>query len=217
MFIGHYAAAFAAKKVDTRPSLGTLFMAAQRLDLLWPFLLLTGYESVTIEKGNTVFTPLNFIHYPISHSLFAVVGWSLLFGVIYYTLKRNRKGAIVVGVLVFSHWALDWITHRPDLPLSPFGNIKTGLGLWNFKYIAVIVEVLLFAIGLYLYTTATKAKNKMGNWSLWLFVVFLLFIYTMNVFGPVPTSVNQIAKAGLSQWLLIIWGYWIDTTRIAGK
>ncbi len=123
MFLGHYAVAFAAKKVNPKPSLGTLFLAAQWLDLLWPLLLLMGYESVTIEPGNTDFTPLNFVHYPVSHSLLFALCWSVLFGLVYYIFKKNGKAALLIGALVLSHWVLDWITHRPDLPLSPFSDI----------------------------------------------------------------------------------------------
>ena len=84
MFIGHFGVGFAAKKVAVKPSLGTLFLAAQFVDLLWPLLLLLGLERVQIDPGNTVVTPLDFIRYPISHSLLAVIIWGLIFGGIYY-------------------------------------------------------------------------------------------------------------------------------------
>ena len=80
MFIGHFAVALAAKKAASRPSLGTFFLAAQFLDLLWPVLLLEGWEHVVIEPGNTVVTPLNFTDYPISHSLLTAIGWAILAG-----------------------------------------------------------------------------------------------------------------------------------------
>ena len=80
MFIGHYAVALAAKKAAPKTSFGTLFLAAQFIDLLWPLLLLLGIEHVRIDPGNTAFTPLDFYDYPITHSLLAVIGWSLAFG-----------------------------------------------------------------------------------------------------------------------------------------
>lgn len=215
MFLGHYAVAFAAKKVNEKPSLGTLFLAAQWLDLLWPLLLLMGYESVKIEPGNTVFTPLNFVHYPISHSLLFALGWSVLFGLVYFFIIKNGKAALLIGALVFSHWVLDWITHRPDLPLSPFSDITTGLGLWNYKLASIFVELILFIGGVYLYFRSTKARNKTGKISVWILIVFLVTIYFLNIFGPLPVSVDSIAKAALSQWILIAWGYWIDYNRTA--
>src|SRR5688572_15398627 len=113
MFIGHFGVAFAAKKIDDTPSLGTCFMAAQFIDLLWPFFLLAGLAKVRIDPGNTAFTPLNFIYYPFSHSLFSVLIWGFLFGLFYYFIKKNRKSAVLLSLLVISHWFLDLVVHRP--------------------------------------------------------------------------------------------------------
>src|SRR3989339_132004 len=122
MFIGHYAVALAAKKGAPKVSLGTLFIAAQLVDLLWPLFLLLGLEHVRIDPGNTAFTPLDFYDYPITHSLVGAVGWSMLLGGVYYGFRRERKSAVVIGLVVFSHWILDLITHRPDLPLGLGGD-----------------------------------------------------------------------------------------------
>jgi membrane-bound metal-dependent hydrolase YbcI (DUF457 family) len=127
MFIGHFGTAFAAKKIVPQPSLGTLILAAQFIDLLWPVLLLLGFEKVAIDPGNTTVTPLDFYHYPISHSLLGVLGWGVLLGVVYYLIKKNWKSSLVLGTLVLSHWLLDLLTHRPDLPLIPGLDMKVGL------------------------------------------------------------------------------------------
>ena len=128
MFVGHFGVGFAGKTVAPRASLGTLFLAAQFVDLLWPTLLTLGIERVAIQPGITVVTPFDFVYYPISHSLLTVVGWALLFAVLYYAMRRYPRGAIVVGVLVVSHWLLDAVMHRPDLPLYPGGEARIGLG-----------------------------------------------------------------------------------------
>lgn len=215
MFIGHFALGLAAKKIDSRLSLGTTFMAAQFIDLLWPFFLLFGIEEVKIEPGNTAFTPLNFVHYPYSHSLVAVFAWACLFGFIYFFGSRNKKGAILLSVLVISHWLLDLITHRPDLPLS-FSETKfLGLGLWNNKIMAMIVEVAIFLLGSFIYLRSTRALNRSGKILLWSFLIFLTGVYAMNVFGPPPPDEKTIGYAGLLQWLFIGWGYWIDKNRTA--
>jgi membrane-bound metal-dependent hydrolase YbcI (DUF457 family) len=213
MYIGHFALGFAAKKWAPRPSLGTLFLATQFVDLLWPLLLLLGWEQVLIEPGNTVVTPLNFTHYPFSHGFLSVLIWGVLIGGIYWALKKDLKTALWLGLLVVSHWVLDLLTHRPDLPLLPGMNTKVGLGLWNSLIGTLLVEGGLFVVGVYLYATATQAKNRTGRWALWGLVVFFILTYVGNLFGPPPPAVEPIAYLGLLQWLLIAWAYWIDHNR----
>ena len=214
MFIGHFGAGFAAKKIANKTSLGTLFLASQFIDLLWPILLLTGVEKVIIDPGNTAYTPLNFIYFPFSHSLFSVLILSVLFGIAYYLLKRNLKTALVLGALVLSHWVLDFVTHRPDLPLSPWLTFKMGLGLWNSIFWTMLLEGFIFVSGAYLYMTATKAVNKKGTISFWSLLLFLSIVNLLNVFGPPPPSEGPVALLGLSMWLLVAWGYWIDRNRV---
>jgi membrane-bound metal-dependent hydrolase YbcI (DUF457 family) len=215
MFIGHFALGLAAKKFDNRPSLGTTLMAAQFIDLLWPFFLIFGIETVKIEPGNTAFTPLNFTHYPWSHSLTAVLCWAFLFGAIYFLIRKNKTGALLLSCLVISHWLLDLITHRPDLPLNFSENKFMGLGLWNNVTLTLIVETGLFLLGSLAYLISTKAINKKGVVLFWSFFVFLIAIYIMNIAGPPPPNEMAIGYAGLLQWLFIGWGYWIDKNRIA--
>src|ERR1700693_2651785 len=104
MFIGHFGVGFGAKAVIREVSLGSLFLAAQFLDLLWPTLLLLGIEHVRIVPGATAVTPLLFEHYPFSHSLLAVLGWATLVSCVYMLLRRQRAGAFVLAALVISHW-----------------------------------------------------------------------------------------------------------------
>lgn len=215
MFIGHFALGLAAKKIDSRPSLGTTLLAAQFIDLLWPFFLLFGIETVKIEPGNTAFTPLNFTHYPYSHSVLAVVIWAALFAIVYYFFNRNKKGALLLSGLVISHWLLDFLTHRPDLPLSFDESKLLGLGFWNHIILTIIVEGGLFLFGIFFYLKATRAINKKGNVLFWSFVIFLLVIYILNIAGPPPPDEKTIGYAGLLQWLFIGWGYWIDKNRLA--
>ena len=215
MFIGHFGVGFAAKKLARTPSLGTLFLASQFIDLLWPIFLILGIEKVVIEQGNTTVTPLNFIYYPFSHSLVAVLIWALLFAAIYYFFKKNFLNSLWLGILVLSHWILDLIVHRPDLPIFPSDNTTfVGLGLWYSKIGTIIIEAGIFLLGFYLYAQSTKAKNKTGIHTLWSLVVLLLLIYIMNIFGPPPQSANVIGYVGLAQWLIIAWAYWIDKNRI---
>jgi len=215
MFIGHFGVGLAAKKIDKKPSLGTLFLASQFIDLLWPVFLILGIEKVKIDPGISAFTPLDFVYYPFSHSLLGVFFWAVLFGTIYFLLKKNIKSAIVLGILVISHWILDLITHIPDLPLFPGIDTKVGFGLWNSVTATIIIELLIFTIGTYFYFKSTKAKNKTGQFALLGLLIFLIVVYFMNIFGSPPPSSEAIGYVGLSQWLLIAWAYWIDRNRIS--
>jgi uncharacterized membrane protein len=214
MFIGHFGVGFAAKKFTKKTSLGTLFLASQFIDLLWPFFVIFGIETVAIDIGNTAFTPLDFIYYPFSHSLVGVVIWALLFGVVYYLLKKDLKTSLILGILVLSHWILDFITHRPDLPLLlGSDSLLVGLGLWNSIIATVTIESTIFIAGVYLYLAVTKPKSKVGAYSLWSLIIFLIIIYLSNLFGPPPESAEAVGYVGLAQWLLIAWAYWIDRNR----
>jgi len=212
MFIGHFAVGFAAKQVAPRASLGTLFLAAQFIDLLWPTLLLLGVERVSIAPGITAFTPLDFEHYPWSHSLLAVLNWGLLLGVTYFLIRRDRRTSLVLGLLVVSHWLLDFLTHRPDLLLWP-GSPRVGMGLWDSVAGSLAIELILFVFGILVYMRATTARDALGRWLLWGLVVFLLAIYIADRFSPPPPDVMAIAWVGHAQWLLVAWGYWIDRHR----
>ena len=213
MFIGHFAAALAAKKIDSRPSLGATFFAAQWLDLLWPLLLITGTEHVALATDPAAPIPLSFTDYPLSHSLLAVFGWSLLIAALYWLFTKNKKGALLMGALVVSHWLLDYLVHIPDLPLTPSGNQRVGLGLWQYKYLALAFEMLLFMVGVYLYASVTYAVNKKGSIGFWSLVTFLVLIHLLNIFGPPPAAVKPIAYVGLSQWLIVWWAWWADKNR----
>jgi hypothetical protein len=210
MFIGHFAVAFAAKKVAPRASLGTLVLSAQFLDLLWPMFLLIGAEHVRIDPGNTAFTPLDFYDYPISHSLLTTVGWAVILGGIYYILKRDARTSLVLYGLAVSHWMLDALTHRPDLPLLPWFDAMVGLGLWESVAWTVVTELLLLAGGVMLFLGVRKAEGRPAGMFFWSYVAFLAFVWAANIFGPPPPSEDAIGIVGMSMWLLVAWAYWID-------
>ncbi len=213
MFLGHFAVGLAAKPLAPRVSLGTLLLASQFIDLLWPTLVLLGIEQVRIEPGITAMTPLDFIHYPVSHSLLAVLGWSATFAVACFAIRRQRREALVLCLLVVSHWLLDAVVHRPDLPLFPGDSPRVGLGLWQSVPGTLAVELSLFAAGVWVYLRTTEARDSTGRWALYGLVAFLLLIYASNVLGPPPPGVEAIAWAGHAQWLLVAWGYWVDAHR----
>jgi hypothetical protein len=213
MFIGHFAVALGAKKTAPDIKLGTLFFAAQFLDLLWPLFLLLGIEHARIFPGNTAFTPFDFYDYPYSHSLLTTLGWSIGIGGLYFMVRHNRLGSLVLGFTVLSHWILDFFSHRPDLPIAPGLGIFVGLGLWNSISGTIFIEGLLFAAGVFLYLQATESLDRMGTYLLWGLIAFLAIIYAANILSPPPPDMNAVAIAGMAQWIIVLWAYWIDRHR----
>ena len=213
MFIGHFAVALAAKRAAPQVSLGTLFMACQLADLVWPTLVLLGVETFRIAPGITAVTPLDFLHYPYSHSLLALAGWGLALGAFHFFLNRQPRAAAVLLAVVLSHWLLDYASHRPDLPLTIGGAERLGLGLWHSVPATLVVEGALFGAGVWLYARATRPVDRVGRWSFVGLLAFLLVIYVANLFGPPPPSVAAVAWSAQAIWLLVAWGYWIDRHR----
>jgi membrane-bound metal-dependent hydrolase YbcI (DUF457 family) len=214
MFIGHFAVAFALKRATPRTSLGTLIAGAQALDLLWPAFLLAGWEHVRIDPGNTAFTPLAFDSYPYSHSLLMACAWGALAGAVYFW--RTRWGAVsaLLSAAVVSHWVLDWITHRPDLALTPAGTTRFGLGLWNSVPATIAVEGAMLAVGVWTYTQATRARDRLGVIGLWTYVGVLVAVYLGNVLGPPPPDVRTLALTAFGLWIFVLWAGRVDAHRV---
>jgi hypothetical protein len=207
MFIGHFGIGLLTRRNKQLPSLALMFIAVQLLDLIWPIFVLLGIENLSIDPGNTKLTHLHFEYYPYSHSLLMTVIWGLLLGLIYYLFTKNRKGSYILGALVMSHWVLDFITHRPDLPISPFTDLKVGLGLWNYPVIEIIFELLLFGAGTLIYFKNAKPRRKI---SFWLLIGFLLIVHLMNIFGPPPPDALTVAWSANLIWLIVLWAWWIE-------
>lgn len=216
MFIGHFAIGFAAKKFAPRAPLPLLLSAPLLADMLWPFLLLLGWEHVRIAPGDTRFTPLNLYDYPWSHSLLMLCVWAIAFAAVYYAFARYRAGAIAVWLGVVSHWVLDWITHRPDMPLFPGGGPKLGLGLWDSVAGTMVVETAMFAGALWLYVSATRARDRIGTYAFIAYVLLLAVLYIGDRFSPPPTSPAAIAwTAIVAEIVLLLWAGWFDRHRSA--
>jgi len=213
VFLGHYGVAFAAKRASPETSLGTLTFAAQWLDELWPILLLLGVERVRIAPGSMPASDLDFVSYPISHSLLTAIGWSVIIGLVYFFARRRSRGAWVVGAVVLSHWVLDLLVHGPDLPLYP-GGPRVGLGAWNSVALTWALEAVFYGGGLIIYLRTTKAKDAIGRWGLWALVAVQVGLYSMGGSGP-PPSVSTLAWSALVLWLFIPWAAWVDRHRTA--
>lgn len=213
MFLGHFGIGLFAKQVAPTISLGVFFLSVQLADVLWPIFLLLGIETVRIDPGNTTFTPLDFSSYPFSHSLLSLLGFGVLLGILYFSFTRVFKSLWLLPLLVISHFFLDVIVHRPDLPLLPWAGPKIGMGLWNSIPITLFLEFGILSIGIFLYLRKTKAKDKFGNYGFWSLILFLMLIEITNLLSPPPPSIKVIAWVGNAQWLLVLWAYFIDKHR----
>lgn len=214
MFIGHYALGLAAKRIAPRTSLGALIAAPTFADLLWPLFLLLGWERVSITPSPDPFYNLTFDSYPISHSLLALVGWGVVFGGVYGLRTRYRRtGAVVLFLLVVSHWVLDYVVHRPDLPVVP-GGTRVGLGLWASVPATLGVEAAMFVAGAFLYLSGTRARDAIGRYGIWALLVVLVSSYVSTLFTGPPPSARVIGVGGLVfGWLFVAWAAWADGHR----
>jgi len=215
MFIGHYAVALAAKRAAPRTSLGTLFLAVQLADMLWPVFLLLGWEQAHLVPGPNPFLILWLDSIPISHSLLTLIAWGILFAAVYRKRTGYGKGTIVVALAVVSHWVLDVVTHRPDMPLYP-GGPKLGLGLWNSVAGTVIIEVVMFAAGTWIYLRTTRARDAVGRYGLGALLTLLALSYGGSLLGGPPPSLRAIEIGGIIfGWLFVAWAAWGDKHREA--
>ena len=214
MFTGHFAVGFAAKKAAPKTALPALLAAALFLDILWPPLVLIGIEHVRIAPGFTAVSPLDLYDYPYSHSLVGALVWSAAFGLVYFIMRRYSRGAWVLGLTVFSHWVLDFISHSPDMPLAPGIEGKYGLGLWNSVAGTAAVEMSLFLVGVALYFSATTALDRKGKFGLWAMAGLLFVLQLASYSGSPPPSVSAMAWVGILMTVIfVIWAWWVDKHR----
>src|SRR4051812_31258877 len=215
MFIGHFGVGMGLKKTAPAISLGTLFIAVQLLDLIWPTFLLLHIEHVIIHPeltGNRIF---EFKSYPYTHSLIGALGWSLLFGGIYFGVTKNVRNAFILGVAVFSHWALDFFVHFGDLPLLPTDHsTHVGLGLWGSPLVEIIIEVILFVLGILLYLRSVQFKNTLGKVVFGVLIALFVLVQLSNFWGPAPESEKALAWTAQVQWLFVLLAYWVDRNTL---
>jgi hypothetical protein len=208
MLLGHYGVALALKRVEPKLSLGTLVLAAQLADVLWGCFLLLGWERVLIDPGYTAVTPLQFIEYPISHSLAGLLAWGLIGAAVYYSwptrdTSRHWQAAAVVGLAILSHYPLDVVMHAPDLPLWGQDSTKLGLGLWNHPLAAHLVELAVLAAGVAVYVAFRSRRHPVRAGRLAGLVGVLIAIYLASVLGPPPPNVTAIAVVDIAGLLLL--------------
>jgi len=213
MFIGHFGLGLGAKKLDRSVSLGTYFMAAQFLDLLWPIFLILGLEKAEPIPNGPPLENLDFVSYPYSHSLFFAVVWGILFGIIYYARTKRKGTSLLLGLLVVSHWVLDYITHVPDLPITPWSDHKVGLRLWDHQVATIVIESIIFIGGTIIFLQNAYFKKRITYISFFIMLLLLAGIYISSFYSPPPPSMKVLGWLALSQWIFVFWAYAIDRSK----
>jgi len=214
MFVGHYGVSFAFKSLEKPLPLWLLFIAVQFVDVLWAVFVPLGIEKVRITPGITASNPLDLYYMPYSHSLVAALLWSGA-GFVGYKLTRRRAtyAAFLLSGAVFSHWVLDLIVHRPDLPLYD-DTYKMGFGVWNYPALAFALEGSLLFGGMLLYLRSTSAVSRLGKFGMPVFSIVLLAVQAVVFFGAPPSSPSAAAlTAILSYVVFAAVVYWLEKKR----
>jgi len=216
MFIGHYAPALVAAAHPRAPGLGTLFVAGQLIDFGFFAFTLAGIEHMRITPGITEMNAMDLYDMPYTHSLLGSAVWAAGFAALVYALTRNRMGALLAAAVVVSHWALDFLVHRPDLTLAGTPP-KLGLGLWNYPFLEMPLEIGLVAGGMAYYLVRTRRKEGKGNATLWALVTLFAVLQGYNWFSPPPAQFGpDLPILGLVAYTLFaLVAMWFGGTRRA--
>ena len=223
MFLGHYGVAFALKRAEPKVSLGTLFVAVQLADVLWGCFLLLGWEQVRIDPTAPPAAQLEFVHYPISHSLIGSLAWALAAGALYYSwptrdTSRHWQATLLVAGAAASHWFLDAIVHFPDLPLGGDGSPQIGFGLWGNLPLTIALELLVLSLGVAVYVIRRSHRHPVRTGRLIGLVLLLLALYAASLVGPPPPSETAIAVTDLVGLLaLAALAGWVDRRAAPGE
>jgi hypothetical protein len=215
MFVGHYGPSFAAKAINRSLPLWVLFLAVQLVDIFWSIFVMLGIEKVRIAPGITATNPLDLYYMPYTHSLVAALLWSMAAVVVCRAFPRINawSAAGVAGAAVFSHWILDLLVHRPDLPLYD-DTLKVGLGLWNYPAVAFALEVALLFGGMYLYLRATEPVGRAGRYGMVIFGLVMLAVQSFVFFGSPPPSARAAAITALGSYFVFAGvTYWLERMR----
>lgn len=214
MFIGHFAVGFAGKKFAPRTSLVVLLAAPLFLDLLWPVFLLFGWEHVRMVPGITHYNPLDLYDFPWSHSLLMSLVWATAFSLLYYRATRYRAGGLVIWIGVVSHWILDWVTHRPDMPLYPVAVLALASAYGNHVAATMTVEIAMLGVGVWIYASVTRARDRIGRYAFYNYAIALLILFVGDRFDTALPTVSEIIWSGLiAEAVLLVWPWWFDHHR----
>ena len=215
--MGHLAVALAGKRAAPSVSLGWLMAAVCASDLLWPIFLLLGWEQVRIVPGATPFTPLVFDSYPWSHSLLMGCVWGAALAALGRWRGIPSRGATLLALLVLSHWALDFVSHAPDMPLWPGPSPRLGLGLWRSIPGTFLVEGTLWIASIALYLRLRRPAKGLGQAAFWSLVIVCTAMWAAGPWTPPPPSPRALAWFALIGWIIFPWAALADRHAVPGK
>ncbi len=215
VFVGHFAVGFAGKRFAPNVSLAALILAAVLSDVLWILFFPLGIEQVVIQPGLMAANSLDLVYIPYSHSLLMVAVWGGLLAGIYFLFRRDTHGASILFAAVVSHWVLDFVSHRPDMPLMPGVDIRLGLGLWNSRIATFIVEGALWLAGILFYVRSTRPKARAaGVYVFWVMIILLTALWLQSLNGDPPPSLSALAVVDtVFMAIVIAWAAWMNRSR----
>jgi hypothetical protein len=219
MFVGHYGVSFAARRMRVHLPLWVWFIAVQWLDIVWSALVLLGIEKLRIVPGFTEANALDLFYMPYTHGLPGSIVLSVVFGAVVALFTPGNRFAtvLIVAAASFSHWILDLIVHIPDLPLYD-DSAKVGFGLWRHLFVSFPLELLVLALGAWLYARATIFRSTKGRYIFLAFVVFLGLFQVYANFGPPPSSPPAMALSALGSYLLLACiAAWVERAAVASR
>jgi hypothetical protein len=214
MLAGHLAVGLSAKRAEPSISLGTLVLAAMLADLLWCVFMLAGIEHIQFRPGFGAANYIAAMDIGFSHSLLMDVLWGAILAAGYFVRKRSPRAAWLLFAVVLSHWVLDSISHRPDMPLAPGTQRLFGLGLWSSLPATLIVEGGFWLLAIILYVRSTHPQGRAGVYGFWGGVAILTLSWYNNIAGPAPRDPHTAPLASLTFFsLAVAWAYWINRLR----
>jgi len=214
MLVGHLAVGFAAKRFEPKISLGTLVLAVMMVDFLWCIFMIKGIERVQFKTGRGTANYLDASNIAMSHSLLMDAIWAALFAAAYFLRRRYSRGAWVVFVAVLSHWLLDFVSHRSDMPLAPGVSRYFGLGLWTSIPATIVVEGGFWLLAIILYVHATRPRGRAGVYAFWSVIALLTLAWYNNIAGPPPPNPRTAPVVSLFFFSLVVaWAYWMNRLR----
>jgi hypothetical protein len=198
MFVGHYAAALAAKAYEPRAPLWTYVGACQLLDIGWSSLVALGVEKVRIDPSLPG-SDLDLYSMPYTHSLPAALVWSAGALIAARAFRLPWRAAAVLALTVFSHWILDLLVHRPDLLVWP-GGAKVGLAFWNFPLPELTLEMGLVAVA----GAAWVAQRKTEGRHAWPAAIFLALLTVLQIVSGLGGGMKDPTALGVQALVIYL-------------
>jgi hypothetical protein len=214
MFVGHLAVGMAVKRIEPKLSLGTTVLAAMLVDLVAFVFLIAGIEHFDAVPGaaSNRMIGRDIVY---SHSLLMGAAWGAVFAGVWFLRKRHLRGAWLLFAAVLSHWLLDLVSHRPDMPLAPGTHEVFGFGLWNSVPATLLVEGGAWLIAIVIYVRATRPKNRTGIFAFWIVAAMLTFMWYKNIAAGIDPNPVKAGIGGLIVFSMVAaWAYWINRLRL---